>query len=82
MTVGFERAKVMLFVRVVGVAKVVVHFDGFDDPGDGFGAKGGDTRRHDSMAMTAADILPQVVVESSDTTSVASGSNLTLGARV
>jgi hypothetical protein len=28
--IGFERAKVMFFVWVVGVAKVVVHFDGLE----------------------------------------------------
>jgi len=37
--VGIERAKVVLFVRVVGVTKVVKHRDGLDDPGDGFGPK-------------------------------------------
>ena len=30
--VGIERAKVVLFVRVVGVTKVVVDLDGLDDP--------------------------------------------------
>src|ERR1700683_347034 len=27
----------MLFIRVVGMAKIVVHRDGLDDPSDGFG---------------------------------------------
>ena len=33
---GFERAKVMFFVWIVGVAKVVEDFDGLDDARDGF----------------------------------------------
>ena len=37
--IGFERAKVMFFVWIVGVAKVVVDFDGLDDARDCFGAK-------------------------------------------
>jgi len=45
--VGFERAKVVFFVRVVGAAKVVVNFDGLDDAGDRFGAKRPSARRHD-----------------------------------
>jgi hypothetical protein len=36
-SIGFERAKVMLFVRVVGMAKAVVYFDGADDTGYRFG---------------------------------------------
>jgi hypothetical protein len=34
LAVGFERAKVVLFIPVVGVAKIVVHRDGLDDSGD------------------------------------------------
>jgi hypothetical protein len=41
MAIGVERAKVVLFVRVVGVTKVIEHGDGLDDPGDRFGAKSG-----------------------------------------
>ena len=41
LAVGVERAKVVLFVRVVGVTKVVKDRDGLDDPGDGFGTEGG-----------------------------------------
>jgi hypothetical protein len=35
--IGFKRAKVMLFVPVVGMAKAVVYFDGADDTGYRFG---------------------------------------------
>jgi hypothetical protein len=37
--IGFERAKVMFFVWIVGVAKVVVNFDGLDDVRDCFGSE-------------------------------------------
>ena len=33
----------MFFVRVIGVAEIVVYGDCFDDAGNGFGAEGGDT---------------------------------------
>jgi hypothetical protein len=38
-TVDFKGPKVVLLVRVVGVAKVVKHRDGFDDPLDGLWAE-------------------------------------------
>src|SRR6202048_4807297 len=41
MAIRIEAAKVVLFVGIVGVTKVVEHRDGLDDPGDGFGAEGG-----------------------------------------
>jgi hypothetical protein len=47
MALGLERAKVMLFVRVVGVAKVVKHRDGLDDAGHGLLGERGDARRRD-----------------------------------
>ena len=31
LSVGFERPKIMLFVWVIGVTKIVIHRDGFDD---------------------------------------------------
>ena len=37
--IGFERAKVVFFVWIVGVAKVVIDFDGLDDARDCFGAE-------------------------------------------
>ena len=58
---GFERPKVMFFVWIVGVAKVVVGFDGLDDARDGFGAERSDACRHDRM--TLVEILSQLVVE-------------------
>ena len=44
MAVGFERAEIVLLMRIVGVAKVVIDLDGLDDTGDGFGAEGSDSR--------------------------------------
>ena len=41
-SVGFERPKIMLFVWVVGVAKIVIHRDGFDDALDSLLAKRSD----------------------------------------
>jgi hypothetical protein len=46
-----ERAKVMFFVWIVGVAKLVVDFDGFDDARYGVGSERSDTYRHDRMAL-------------------------------
>jgi hypothetical protein len=59
--VGLERAKVVLFMRVVGVAKVVEHGDRLDDALDGFLAKRGDAGRHDGDA--AAKGLSQLIIE-------------------
>jgi len=59
-----ERAKVMFFVWIVGVAKVIVDFDRLDDARDGFGSERSDAYRHDRMAL--AEILSQLVVESSN----------------
>ena len=36
--IGFERAKVMFFVWIVGVAKIVIDFDGLDDASDSLGS--------------------------------------------
>src|ERR1700722_19371799 len=43
---GLERAKVMLFVRVVRMTKVVKDGDGFDDARRGLFTEGGYTRGH------------------------------------
>ena len=51
----------MFFVRVVGMAKIVVHRDGIDDAGDGFGAEGGDPGSHDGMAVW--QVAAQLVIE-------------------
>src|SRR5436190_1406024 len=48
--VGLERAKVVLFMGVVGVTKVVEHGDGLDDALDGLFAEGGDAGCHDGDA--------------------------------
>jgi hypothetical protein len=39
MAFSLERAKVMLFMRVVGMAEIVEHGDGLDDAGHGLLAK-------------------------------------------
>ena len=46
--VGFERTKIVFFTWIVGVAKVVVDFDGLDDARDCFG-----TERSDFIVTTA-----------------------------
>ena len=51
----------MFFVWVVGVAKVVIDFDGLDDARHCFRAKRGNARRH--HRMTLVEILSQLVVE-------------------
>ena len=61
MALDLERAKVMFFVWIVGVAKVVVDFDRLDDARYRFGAERSDARRHDRMALI--EILSQLVVE-------------------
>ena len=58
---GFERAKVMFFIWIVGVAKVVINFDGLDDARDRFRAERSNARRH--HRMTLAEILSQGIVE-------------------
>src|SRR5260370_38345962 len=69
MAVRIERAKVVFFVRVVGVAKVVEHCDGLDDAGDGFGAKSGDAGGHHRNPL--GKILTQFIVQRADARSLA-----------
>ena len=59
--VDLERPKIVFFVRVIGVTKIVVHRDGFDDAGNGFGAEGGDTGC--DQGRTDGEVLAQVVVK-------------------
>ena len=47
----------MLFVRVVGVTKIVIHRDGFDDALNNLLAKRSDAWRDDGKA--AEQVLPQ-----------------------
>src|SRR6202048_2486153 len=49
--IGIKAAKVVLFVRIGGVAKVVKHRDGLNDPSDGFGAESGNAGRHHCKAF-------------------------------
>ena len=60
-TVSLERPKVVLLVRVVGVAKVVEHRDGLDDPLDGLGAERRHAWRHDGHSV--GEILTQFIVQ-------------------
>jgi len=57
MAFGFERAKVMLLVRVVGVTKVVEDGDCFHNPFDGALPQGRDTWRHDGQAADQVDAV-------------------------
>src|SRR6476619_1369603 len=59
--VRIERAKVVLFVRIVGVTKVIEHCDGLDDAGDDFGAERGDAGGH--HCNPPGKILTQVIVQ-------------------
>ena len=61
LAVGLERPKIMLFVGVVGVAKIVIYRDGLDDALNGFLAKGSDTGCHYRKA--AEQVLTQFIVE-------------------
>ena len=56
-----ERPKIMLFVWVVGVAKIVIHRDGFDDALDSLLAKRSNAGRDDGEA--AEQVLTQLIVE-------------------
>ena len=59
--IGFELAEVVLFVRVVGVTKVVVHGDRLDDPVNSLLAQPCDPRRHNCGA--GRKVLAKVVIE-------------------
>ena len=61
LSVGFERPKIMFFVWVIGVAKIVIHRDGFDDALDSLLAKRSDAWRDDGEA--AEQVLTQLIVE-------------------
>jgi hypothetical protein len=61
LTFGLERPKIMLFVWVVGVAKIVIHRDGFDDALNSLLAKRSDAWRDDGEA--AEQVLTQLIVE-------------------
>src|ERR1700730_4290780 len=67
--IGIEAAKIVLLVGIVGVTKVVKHGDGLDDPGDGFGAEGGDAGGHHCKAL--GKILTQFIVQRADARSLA-----------
>jgi hypothetical protein len=51
----------MFFVWVIGVAKIVIHRDGFDDAVDSLLAKRSDAWRDDGEA--AEQVLAQLIVE-------------------
>ena len=53
-TVDLERARIMLFVWVIGMAKIVKGRDGLDDALDSFFAKGSNAWRDDGMASGQA----------------------------
>lgn len=56
-----ERTEVMFFMRVVGVAEIVLHRYGLDNPFDSFLAEGSDAGCNDCEA--AKQMLAKLVVE-------------------
>src|SRR6266436_489065 len=64
MAFGLERPRVMFFVRVVGVTKIVKQRDRLDDAFDGRAAEGSNSRRHHGHA--AGQCVPQVIVQVAD----------------
>src|SRR6202048_770321 len=69
MAIGIKAAKVVLLVGIVGVAKVVKHRDGLNDPSDGFGAESGNAGRHHCKAF--GKILAQFLVQRADARTLA-----------
>lgn len=63
-TVGIERTEVVFFVRVVGVAEIIVYGDRFDDALDGFLPERRNARCDDCEA--AKQMLAKFVVESTN----------------
>ena len=61
MTVGFERSKVMLFMRIIRVAKVVIDSDCLNDARDSLGAECGDAASHHGCAF--AEVLTQSIIQ-------------------
>ena len=61
LSVGFERPKIMFFVWVIGVTKIVKDRDGFDDALNSLLAKRSDAWRDDGKA--AEQVLTQLIVE-------------------
>ena len=60
-TLGLECPKIMFFVWVVGVAKIIIHRDGLDDALNGFLAKGSNAGRNHSKA--AGQMVAQLIIE-------------------
>jgi hypothetical protein len=81
--VGFERAKVMFFVWVVGVAKVVVHFDCLDDARDSRIRALNDTLRH-NLSEGHAFMTPGVAAlgAEADRARCSIGANQTMQSRM
>ena len=65
-----ERAKVVFFVRVVRMAKVVEHRDGFDNPFDGVWTERGNAGRDDRGS--AGEMLTQLIVQRANARSLVS----------
>jgi hypothetical protein len=70
-TVSLERSEIMLFVRIVGVAKVVIDLDGLDDARDGFGTERSNSSGHNGLPTATADVSPQIIVERTDAVGLA-----------
>jgi hypothetical protein len=61
LTFGLKRPKIMFFVWVIGVTKIVIDRDGFDDALDSCLAKRSGAWRDDGKA--AEQVVTQVIVE-------------------
>src|ERR1035437_9806707 len=61
LSVGLKRPEIMFFVWVIGVTKIVIHRDGFDDALDSLLAKCSDAWSDHGGA--AEQVLPELFVE-------------------
>ena len=61
LTFCLERSKIMFFIRIVGVAKIIVDRDGLDDAGDGFLTEG--CNAWGDYGMASGQLSAQCVIE-------------------
>jgi hypothetical protein len=61
LAIDFQRAEIVLFIRIVGVTKIIVDRDSLDDSGNRFGPKSGDACSDDSMAI--GEVAAQFIIK-------------------
>jgi hypothetical protein len=61
LAIDFQRAEIVLFIRIVGVTKTIVDRDSLDDSGNRFGPKSGDACSDDSMAI--GEVAAQFIIK-------------------